>query len=47
MSFGPNGQRRSWRWNPASRMLRLRYMAQGIIRVPIPDAEELPEELKG
>lgn len=27
--------------------LKLRYMAQGIIRVPIPDAEELPEELKG
>ena len=29
------------------RMLRLRYMTQGIIRVPIPDAEELPKELKG
>lgn len=29
------------------RMLRLRYMTRGIIRVPIPDAEELPKELKG
>lgn len=29
------------------RMLKLRYMTQGRIRVPIPDAEELPEELKG
>ena len=28
-------------------VLKLRYMTQGIIRVPIPDAEELPEELKG
>lgn len=28
-------------------MLKLRYMTQGLIRVPIPDAEELPEELKG
>lgn len=29
------------------RVLRLRYMTRGIIRVPIPDAEELPKELKG
>lgn len=29
------------------RMLKLRYMTQGIIRVPIPDAQELPKELKG
>lgn len=28
-------------------VLKLRYMTQGIIRVPIPDAEELPDELKG
>ena len=28
-------------------VLKLRYMTQGIIRVPIPDAEELPEKLKG
>lgn len=29
------------------RMLKLRYMTQGIIRVPIPDTQELPKELKG
>lgn len=29
------------------RVLRLRYMTQGTIRVPIPNAEELPKELKG
>lgn len=29
------------------RVLRLRYMTQGAIRVPIPDSEELPKELKG
>lgn len=29
------------------RVLRLRYMTRGIIRVPIPNAEELPKELKG
>lgn len=28
-------------------VLKLRYMTQGLIRVPIPDAEDLPEELKG
>lgn len=26
--------------------LKLRYMAQGVIRVPIPAGEELPEDLK-
>ena len=29
------------------RMLKLRYMTQGRIRVPIPDTQELPKELKG
>ena len=29
------------------RMLKLRYMTQGRIRVPIPETQELPKELKG